>query len=403
MLKKIKNSIKFVKLYDIVSIFIFFFILPISLIFRIANIIRGKKIWLICEDGYTARDNGYHLFKYIRENHPEEKCYYVIDKKEKEAYERVKQYGNIIQFRSLKHWLYYMSAYWNISIQKKGNPNQVLFYILHVYLNLYNNRVFLQHGITKDLSEWLFYKNTKFKYFICGAKREYEYIKENFGYPEENVKYIGFARFDNLYNNEIQKNKILVIPTWRNWLRETNSLSKDYDFKETEFYIRWLELLNSKEFIDFIEQRNLEVYFYPHIHMMKFLNDFEFKSKNITKLSLKTDLQKTMKEAALMITDYSSVYMDFAYMEKPIIYYQFDIKQYREGHLQEGYFNYNLDGFGPVCEDYSSVIEYLNKIFVKNEFIAEEKYLKKMKDFFELKDQSNCKRHYDLLKSERRK
>lgn len=397
MLKKIISSFKFIEFYDIVSIFIFIIMIPISLIYRLINKIKGKEIWLICEDGKSARDNGYHLFKYIREKHPEEACYYVIDKKSS-AYNRVKQYDNIIQFRSFKHWLYYMSAKWNIGIQKNGNPDQILFYILHVYLNLYKNRVFLQHGITKDLSEWIFYKNTKFRYFICGAKKEYEYIKENFGYPELNVKYIGFARFDNLYDNNINPKQILVIPTWRNWLKETNSLGQKYNITETQFYISWMKLLNSDEFIDFIEKNDLKVLFYPHINMMRFIDEFKFKSKNIIKLSLDTDLQTVMKESAFMITDYSSVYMDFAYMEKPIIYYQFDIEEYRKGHLKEGYFKYERDGFGPVCKKYDEVVDYLNKVYQDNNFVIEEEYLNKMREFFELKDQKNCERHYKLLK-----
>ena len=30
-----------------------------------------KNIWLIREKGVEARDNAYHLFKYLRENHKE--------------------------------------------------------------------------------------------------------------------------------------------------------------------------------------------------------------------------------------------------------------------------------------------------------------------------------------------
>ena len=54
--------------------------------------------------------------------------------------------------------------------------------------------IFLQHGITLSNAKWLYYKNTKKRLFICGAKPEYEYIKKQFGYPEENLKYLGFAR-----------------------------------------------------------------------------------------------------------------------------------------------------------------------------------------------------------------
>ena len=39
-----------------------------------------KDVWLVQEDDNEARDNGYWMFKYILETHPEQKCFYVINK-----------------------------------------------------------------------------------------------------------------------------------------------------------------------------------------------------------------------------------------------------------------------------------------------------------------------------------
>lgn len=183
MLKKFKDSLKYIKLKDILAVFIFILMIIPSLCFRLINKIKKRRLLLVTEDGHTARDNGYHFYKYIKTNHPEDYCFYVIDKKS-EGYDKVKEYGNIIQYGSLKHWLYYLSANYNISNHKNGNPNAPLFYVIHVILGLYNNRVFLQHGITINDGIWLYYKNTKFKYFICGAKKEYEFISENLDIPK---------------------------------------------------------------------------------------------------------------------------------------------------------------------------------------------------------------------------
>ena len=64
-----------------------------------------------------------------------------------------------------------------------------------------------------------------------------------------------------------------------------------------------------------------------------------------------------LKESSMLITDYSSVFFDVAYMHKPIIYYQFDRDAFRQGHYQEGYFSYD-DGFGPVAFDTESLLKY---------------------------------------------
>lgn len=46
-------------------------------------------------------------------------------------------------------------------------------------------------------------------------------------------------------------------------------------------------------------------------------------------------------EGSMMITDYSSVAFEFAYLRKPIVYYQFDKKAFFEKHTyRKGYFDY---------------------------------------------------------------
>ena len=395
MFNKIKSNLKYIKLKDILSFFIFILMIIPSLIFRLYLAIRKRKLLLVTESGNTARDNGYHFYKYVRTEHPEDYCFYVIDKKCND-YNKVKEYGNIIQFGSLKHWLYYMSAKYNISNQKNGNPDAPLFYVVHVILGLYNNRVFLQHGITKDDADWLYYKNCKFKYFICGAKREYDFIKEKFGYPEGNVIYTGFARFDNLYDNNINDKQILIMPTWRNWLgRETNSLGEKFVFEETDYYKNWNGLLNDEKFIKYIEKNNLKVLFYPHMNMQKFLDSFKVKSNNIEIVSMDTDIQKVLKESSIMITDYSSVYMDFAYMNKPVLYYQFDYEEYREKQYQDGYYDYQKDGFGPICKSKEDLINSFIDIYSNG---LPKNYYDRMNEFFEIRDQKNCERIYKYLK-----
>lgn len=394
-MKRLVNNLKYIKIEDILALFIFIIVIGPSLIFKIINKVKRKKLILVTESGETARDNGYHLYKYIRTMHKDDFCFYVIDKNNND-YNKVKEFGNIIQYKSLKHWLFYLAADYNVSNQKSGNPNAAFFFVIHVILGLFNNRVFLQHGITKDNAKWLYYKNCKFKYFICGAKREYEYIKNNFGYPEGNVVYTGFARFDNLHDIDINQKQILIMPTWRNWLgRETNAFGEKYNFKESSYFKNWNGLLNDSRFTKYIENNNIKVLFYPHMNMQKFLKDFTVKSKNVEIVSMDTDIQKVLKESKIMITDYSSVYMDFAYMSKPVIYFHFDYKEYRNKQYQDGYFDYENDGFGPVCY---SVNDLINSFININERGIDNKYILRMNNFFELKDRDNCKRIYSLLK-----
>lgn len=394
-MKKLIDSIKYLKLADFFAPLIFILILPFSIIYKIYNKTRKKNIWLICESGTTARDNGYYFFKYIRDKYPTDSCFYVMDKRS-DDYDRVKKFGNIIQFKSLKHWLYYLSAKYNISTQKSGNPNQPFFYLIHVVFGWFNNRIFLQHGITINDSKWLYYKNTKFRLFICGAKKEYEFIKEKFGYPKDNVAFTGFARFDTL-KNESDKNQILIMPSWRNWLgRETNILGEKVNFVDTEYYKKWNSVLNNQRLIDKLKEKNVNMIFRPHINMMKYIDLFNSSCNNIIISKDDTQIQTLLKTSKLLITDYSSVAMDFSYMKKPVIYYQFDKEEFRKKQYQLGYFNYDNDGFGDVIVDNNQVV---NKIiwYIDNSYELEGRYFNKIDEFFNADYTNNCEKIYNAI------
>lgn len=398
-MKSIIKNLKYIKPRDVLDFFILLLAIPCAIVFKIYNKIKKRRLWLICEQGTAARDNGYYFYKYVKEKHPEEYCFFVIDKKSNE-YEKVKRYKDIVIFKSFKHWIYYLAAEYNIISQKKGNPSQVLFYVIHVCLRFLNNRVYLKHGIIKDFYYVHLYEKCRYKYFICGAKKEYEYIKENHHYPEKNVVYTGLARFDNLYNFKVNKKQILIMPTWRNYLgRDTNFLGEKIDFLKTDYYKFWNGLINDKELIKYIEKNDITILFYPHIEMKKYWNEFKSISKNIKFLNLKHDIQEIFKSSSLLITDFSSVFFDFAYMKKPIIYFQFDREEYRNSGYFEGYFSYERDGFGPITENIKDTVNKI-KEYISNDYKVEKSYLEKMEDFFELHDNKNCERIYEVLKKD---
>lgn len=395
-MKKLKDSIKYIKIKDIIDIFFFVLIIIPAISFKLYNKIRKKEIWLLAERRDTASDNAYFFYIYLKENHPLVNSYYAIDKKCKE-YNNVCKYGNIINYGSIKHWIYYLAADKNISSQKSGNPSNALFYILHVKLNLFKNRYYLQHGLVKDDLKWLYYNDTKFNKFYCGAKDEYEYIKKNFGYPDSNLEYTGLARFDNLIDIKVNKKQVLLIPTWRSYLtRETNILNKNVDFLSTSFYKYWQELLNNKALHKYLLDNDITLYFYPHYNMKKYIDNYSVNCSNIKIVkSFDENIQKYLIESSLMVTDYSSVFFDFAYMKKPIIFYQFDLEEYRQKQYQEGYFNYD-NGFGDVIFNSDDVVKKII-YYVDNNYKVEKKYLDRMDNFFEIHDKNNCKRIYESI------
>ena len=103
-----------------------------------------------------------------------------------------------------------------------------------------------------------------------------------------------------------------------------------------------------------------------------------------------------LKESVLLITDYSSVFFDFGYMRKPVVYYQFDEDVFYSKHYKKGYFDYRQMGFGDVSTSEDDAIVSLLRI-CQNGMRLEPKYLERIKNFFPLYDTNNCKRIYDVI------
>lgn len=392
------SKLEFVKGKDLLSVFVMLAALPYALVLKLAK----PNLWLICEDRNEARDNGFWLYRYLRKNRPEQDVVYAINKKAAD-YRKVKDLGKVITYGGYSHWAHYFAAKQNISSQKGGKPNAAVCYFLEVYLNFRKNRVFLQHGITINAADFLRYENTKMRLFICGAKKEYEYVRGHFGYPENNLAYTGFSRFDGLHDLKIKEKQLLIMPTWREWIatpsRKSKTLDNMEDFTTTEYFLRWSELLKDEEFIRMTKEAGVTVIFYPHRDMHPFLSYFSSSAEHIIIAAQKDyDVQALLKESAFLITDYSSISMDFGYMQKPMIYYQFDYEKFRRGQYPEGYFSYKNNGFGPVCQTPEELNEQIRKA-IDSDFANPEEYAKREAEFFELRDKDNCRRIDEAIRA----
>lgn len=388
-MNQLLSKIKKVKFKDIYGIFIFLLVLIPSFFYKQYLKLRKKELWLVCEKENMARDNGKVFYKYLKNKHPEINSYYAINTNCKD-YEDIKKYNNIIKWSSIKHYFIYMSATKNISSHKEGNPNQTLFTILHLYFHLYNNRVFLQHGILYQDFKMFHKENTRFKLFITGAKPEYEYVNRIYGYDKGEVKYTGLARFDELHEWKTDKKCILLIPTWRRWL---NSKEK---FIKSCYYKRLQSFINNKDLWNFLERNDKYLYFYPHISTQMYIDEYTTNCNRVKILKAEdVNIQDVLKQGALLITDYSSISSDFAYMKKPIIYYQYDSNEFYKKHFQKpyhkSYFDFKKDGFGKVLDNEDDLIKLI-EYYSKNDFELEKNYIERINNFFELYDKNNCER-----------
>lgn len=354
-----------------------------------------RNVWIISERGDDARDNAYFFFRYMVSKHPEQPIWYVI-KSNSPDFQRIRSIGNWIEYNSFKHYIYYALSKVRISSSMWGGdlPNTDYFRKIRKYMSHKRKFIFLKHGIIKDYLPQHCYGAGYPDLYICGAKPEYEYVKDNFGYPERTVQYLGLARFDNLHNVET-KPKILIMPTFRKWLQGT---SRD-EIAESVYVKTWNAVLCNEKLIQCLVDNELEIVFYPHYVMQKYVDLFSTPSSAIKIAKFKDyDVQQLLIESKLLITDYSSVFFDFGYMGKPVIYFQFDREKYIKEHYDftKGYFSYDNNGFGDVVFDSKSLIDAIIAT-VCNQFEVSLKYNERINKFFPLSDKKNCERIFNRI------
>lgn len=254
--------------------------------------------------------------------------------------------------------------------------------------------VFLTHGVTKDyLSHLHFGHRFKFDLFICSAIREQEFVQTAMEYPEEVAKLLGAPRWDAL-RNEAVGGQIFYMPTWRSWLFGSTAT----DFESSDFFQNVSSLINSPELIAALDRRDAKLILYLHdVFQESYRSTIKSKSERIVIADpLEWDVQELIKSSDLMITDYSSVAFDFAYLDKPVIYFQFDEERFFSEHFKRGYFSYERDGFGPVFETSEGAIPAVIQILEGRRLPVE--YTHRVEKFFGIRGGGNSERVYGAIK-----
>lgn len=366
----------------------------------------GKGVWLVAEKTDEARDNGYWFYRYLRLKHPEQHAYFVISAVSPD-YGKIAEYGkeHIVEPNSLKHKVLFWSSQYNTCSQ----PHSDYFSSYRPLKGLRSKKqvnTFLQHGITKDnLSHGLDAGQSGFDLFVTAAKREQEAVIKRHGYTLSTCILTGLCRYDNLPLSHEKKSKvILIMPTFRHWIMTASqdgipTAEEREKFLKDPFCTVYKSLLYSDRTKKMLEKYGYTILFYPHYCAQPFLDCFEEGIGNervVLASNRKYDVQKLLIEADVLITDFSSIFFDFAYMRKPEIFYQFDEEKYRAGHYEEGYFKYRQDAFGPVFEKESDVLDYMEKI-LDNGAQMEKKYESRVNDFFAFNDHNNCERIYNAI------
>lgn len=361
---------------------------------------KRKRVWLVFEKFCSmAQDNGYYFFRYCMEQLPKEKnkhIYYVLEKDSVDS-DKMKKYGKqVIPFMSFRHILYSLVANLYIASDSKKH-----LYTWRAKPNVISNRIskhnilFLQHGVTalKRVHGIFGTKGSSpMTHFTTTSKFEHEIVVEYFGYEAGDAPILGFTRWDVLEDTSKKDERIiLAMPTWRSWLEEKSA----EEFKKSDYYHNYMRLLQSEKLAAMLKENDVTLIFYIHPKFKDYLSEFNVSGENIQLIPFGSEpLNEIMKKCSMLITDYSSVCWDVCYLDKPVLFYQFDYEMYMQAH--GSYLDMEHELFGDRYVDYEKLIDGIEE-YIQNGFREKEEY-RDMKDYyFEYRDNDNSKRTYEYI------
>ena len=374
------------------------------LVYPLAKLFYRKPIWLISDRPGLADDNGEAFFNYVIQKHKGEKNFYFALNPDSPDYSRLKKVGKVVPFLGWRYKFLYLLAENIISSQGEH-------YIFRPYqnvsapyrdLSLKQKFIFLQHGVIKDdLSDWLNRYNKNISMFVTTTNPEYQSILSYpYYYSDRVVKRTGLPRYDRLYHNE--KKQLVVMPTWRAYLvTDVNPLTGGREvkpgFDKSKYCQMYNNLLNNERLLNAAKKYGYTVAFVNHPNMLC-SDEFMSFSDEVKIVPSDYAYRDIFAENNLLITDYSSVAFDFAYLRKPVLYYQADVDEFFSGiHTYEkGYFDYERDGFGEVEYDAEPLVDRIIE-YMQNDCQLNEKYRRRIDATFPFSDQNNCQRVYETI------
>lgn len=364
---------------------------------------KRKKIWLFFDKIYKGGDSAEYLYKYAEKQKDGIKKYYLIDKNVPDYKRLVKEGYKPLKRGSFLHRLVFLNA------DTVLVTNSTVFAFNDYYME--NSRyirgipdfrvVCLQHGLSVQkiaIAQNRLRDNTKL-YFLASKVEEENLMHPVYDYAGyDALKITGIPRYDGLVDDD--KKQILISPTWRMqsamFVTKNEGVERDYnpEFKSTDYFKLYNGLINNEKLIKTAEEYGYRIAYVLHPIVSPQAEDFD-KNDYVDIIPSTGDMsyEKLFCESSLMVTDYSGVQFDFAYMRKPIVYYH---PEELEAHYEEGSFHYDTMAFGEIVKKRDELIELLTD-YMKNGCKMKELYKMRADEFFEFDDRENCRRAYEVL------
>ena len=370
-----------------------------------------RNAWVLMDRVYNADDSAEHLFRYLRKHRRRINSWFVIESQTPD-WRRLRRSHpwRVVAYGSMRWKLLLLNAQHVIS---SHIDVEIVRPVALARLEQPRWRyTFLQHGVIKDdISRWLNQKDVDL--FVTSTPAERESIigdKSPYRFTGREVKLTGLPRFDRLREQGAtygpsRRDLLLVAPTWRSWLMGERVLGqhrKPEDMKRllaSEFVTEWGRFVSSEGLRRLADASGVAVSLLLHPNLQSISADLNL-PPHIQLLKFEgEDVQAIFARARVFVTDYSSMAFNAAYIERPIVYFQFDAERFfGGGHIgRKGYFDFERDGFGPVTMTAGEAVEAVATA-LEHGPEPQLTYLRRIEATFPLRDGRCCERVVDAIR-----
>ncbi len=363
---------------------------------------EGRRIWITFDKLYKAGDNGEYMYDYISSHDDSIEMYYLI-KSDSPDYQRMLDKGdNLLVWGEDETLIKALHAEVILDTHASSfaflgfDPN-AKFYLQ----DLFNPKtVCIQHGLTvQNIAQYQNRLKDNIQLYCCASKNEIDNLsREIYGYiNKEALALTGLARYDGLKNKD--QKQILISPSWRRNLAGASKMGTPRKhseaFKDSDYYKLYNALINDKTFIDVAKKTGYKIVYLLHPITSSQIDDFE--KNDYVQIMQSTDgtsYEKILTESSLMVTDFSGIQFDFAYMKKPLLYYH---PKELPSHFEESpFYSYDKHAFGPIISDYQILISELCD-YMRNHCKMKKEYVDRVNEFFGYDDFNSCERIYKCI------
>ena len=257
----------------------------------------------------------------------------------------------------------------------------------------------IQHGLSvQDLRADSNRVVNNNKRYYCASRYEVDNLsKPAYDYCPETLRLTGIPRYDGLRPQDGRQ--ILIAPTWRSYLAMHSVMGQarpyNPEFKNTEYYRIYQAFVEHEKLGETARQMGYQIVYLLHPVISAQKKDFR-PAEGVEILSaLEADYEALLTQSSLMVTDYSGVQFDFAYMRKPVVYFH---PPALPPHYEEGGFFYETQGFGEICTGIDELAETLCN-YMRDGCRLKDFYRRRQDDFFAYQDFESCKRIYEDARS----